>query len=539
MKIKTVTLLFVGLSAGCLVGLAQNPADEKVQKLYNQPATSGTKASAPADAPTAAPAEPVGEVLPLVQFEDSPLVEVIKTLARTANLNVIFDPRVTTVGPDGKSTFPSVSIRLENVTAQNVLEALLNNNNLRLERDPKTKISRVTIKDPAAAEPLVTKIYQLKYSYPTNMAIVVRPTISQRSQIVPDARTSQLIVMATEKELLDVDNLIEKLDTATKQVLIEAKILETTKSPSSMRGINWGPTFGSQNFSFGNGQTTGTATTESPGAPTTTTLPGGRTITETPANSSSTILNSLLGNGGLSVDTARGFSPNTAFLNADGVRAVLSWFNQDVDSELIATPRTVTADNSPATISVAREIPIYSFTTGGSLSGPTVSVTYTNLGTMLTVTPRISANNSIALKVVPEVSDVESVDRKLINDSIFEANIFIIRKAETHVLVPSGNTLVMAGLIKDNYNHTRTKVPILGDLPGLGYAFRSKSKDRRKANLIIFITPTIVTDEDFMPTQTDFLKKKPPVDESDSAEDPRFKGTLDSAKPHDWSKPVY
>src|SRR6266508_1971756 len=108
MKTKLVTLLFVGLSAGCLVGLAQNPADEKVQKLYNQPATSAAKAAAPADAPTAVPAEPVGEILPLVQFEDAPLVDVIKTLARQANLNVIFDPRVTTVGEGGKSPYPPV-----------------------------------------------------------------------------------------------------------------------------------------------------------------------------------------------------------------------------------------------------------------------------------------------------------------------------------------------------------------------------------------------------------------------------------------------
>jgi type II secretory pathway component GspD/PulD (secretin) len=537
MKTKLVTLLFVGLSAGCLVGLAQNPADEKVQKLYNQP-TAATNAAAPAEA-TAAPTEPVGEILPLVQFEDAPLVDVIKTLARQANLNVIFDPRVTTVAEGGKSPYPPVSIRLENVTAQNVLEAVLNNNNLRLERDPKTKISRVTIKDPAAAEPLVTKIYQLKYAYPSNLVAVIRPLVTARSQIVPDTRTSQLILVATEKELLDVDSLIDKLDTATKQVLIEAKILETTKSPSSMRGVNWQTTFAAQNIAFGNGITTGTTTTERPGTPTSTTLPGGRTVTTTPGESSKTALETLIGSGGLSLDTARGFSPSTAFLNADGVHAVLSWFNQDTDSELIATPRTVTADNSPATISVAREIPIYSFTTGGSLSGPTVSVTYTNLGTMLTVTPRISANNSIALRVVPEVSDVESVDRKLINSAVFEANIFIIRRAETHVLVPSGNTLVMAGLIKDNYNQLRTKVPILGDLPGLGAAFRSNSKDRRKANLVVFITPTIVNDEDFMPTQTEFLKKQPPADESDSAEDPRFKGMLDSAKPHDWSKPVY
>src|SRR5437867_9381452 len=189
MKTKLVTLLSVGLSAGCLVGLTQNPADEKVQKLYNQPATAANTA-APAEAPTAGPAEPVGEILPLVQFEDAPLVEVIKTLARQANLNVIFDPKVTTVdATTGKSPFVNVSIRLEKVTAENVLEAVLNNNGLRLEKDPKTKISRVTTKDLAAPDPLVTKVYQLKYSYPSNLVAVIKPTVSGRSQIVPDTRT--------------------------------------------------------------------------------------------------------------------------------------------------------------------------------------------------------------------------------------------------------------------------------------------------------------------------------------------------------------
>src|SRR6266513_1352453 len=251
MKTKLVTLLLVGLNAGLSLGLAQNkPAsDEKVQKLYNQSAAEA-KPAAPTEA---APAESTGEVLPIVSFEDAPLVDVIKTLARQANLNIVFDPRVTELGPDGKPKLPSVTIRLENVTAQNVLEAVLNNNGLRLEKDPKTKISRVTIKDLAAPDPLVTKIYQLKYSYPTNMAVVIRPTISGRSQIVPDSRTSQLIVMATEKELLDVDSLIERLDTATKQVLIEAKIIETVKTPSTVKGIDWAGTFAEQHFAFGNG----------------------------------------------------------------------------------------------------------------------------------------------------------------------------------------------------------------------------------------------------------------------------------------------
>src|SRR5215468_10026123 len=101
MKTKLVTLMFVGLSVGCMVGVAQNnPPDDKVQKLYNQ-STNQPTAAAPADA-AAAPAEPAGEVIPLVQFDDAPLVDVIKTLARQASLNVVFDPRVTAPGEGGK-----------------------------------------------------------------------------------------------------------------------------------------------------------------------------------------------------------------------------------------------------------------------------------------------------------------------------------------------------------------------------------------------------------------------------------------------------
>src|SRR6266850_671232 len=95
----------------------------------------------PIPANAQAATEPAAEILPLVQFEEAPLVDVIKTLARQAKLNIIFDPRVTAEDQTGKSIYPPVSIRFENVTAQNVLEAVLNNNHLRLERDQ--NVSRV------------------------------------------------------------------------------------------------------------------------------------------------------------------------------------------------------------------------------------------------------------------------------------------------------------------------------------------------------------------------------------------------------------
>lgn len=510
MKTKPVILLIAGLSLGCLVGFAQsNPAKSDNASKQNSP-------SAGAAAPdTAAPApEPAGEILPLVQFEDAPLVDVIKTLARQANLNVIFDPKVTAIGPDGKTALPPVSIRLENVTAQNVLEAVLNNNNLRLDKDVKTKISRVTQKDPAAAEPLVSKVYQLKYSYPTNLVSVIKPTLGPRSQVIPDVRTSQLIVLATEKDMLEVDALIEKLDTATKQVLIEARMVETTKNPKTAKGINWEKTFANQNITFGNNQY----------------LPE-------PSESLNPLV--AINKPGLLVDTASGFNPATAFLNADGVKAVFSWFNQDNGSDIIATPRAVTSDNHPATLSVARALPIFKVTQGGTQSGPTVDVTYTNIGVSLTVTPRISANNNIGLTVVPEVSNVEDTkDIQEMGGFVNTANIYDIRKIETRVLIPSGNTLVMGGLISDNLTTQNTKVPILGDIPGVGLAFRSSSKSREKRNLIIFVTPTIVQEDDYQPTPTDFLKNKVPTAKSDGF-DAEFKSPLDNTTPYDWGKPVY
>ena len=265
---------------------------------------------------------------------------------------------------------------------------------------------------------------------------------------------------------------------------------------------------------------------------TTATLPSGRTVNSTvsPGTSASTLLNTVLGNGGLALNTAKGFHPATAFLNADGLSAVLSFLNKDSDTEVVATPRTVTLDNQTATLSVTRAFPIFKTTPGTAQTPAGSEITYTNLGTILTVTPRISANSNIALKVVPEVSNIDSKDRQVSNGQEQTANVYAIRRIETQVVIPSGHTLVMGGLISDSTSHQHTKVPVLGDLPGIGMAFRRDSKVRNKSNLIVFITPTIVQDADFQVAQNDFLKSKI-VDKTD-----KEWSAWDSAAPYDWTK---
>ena len=149
-----------------------------------------------------------------INIPEAPLADVISTLARQAGINFQFDPRVTGgVGPDGKPVpQPTVSLRWDNVTPLQALEALLSNHSMVLVQDPKTRIARITLKDPAAPEPLVTRVIHLKYASPTNIINIIQPTLGTRSKLLGDQRTSQLVVLATEKEMESVDTLLAELD---------------------------------------------------------------------------------------------------------------------------------------------------------------------------------------------------------------------------------------------------------------------------------------------------------------------------------------
>lgn len=484
-----------------------------------------------------------------VIYDEAPLLVVITALARQARINFQFDPVITTnlsaVGPDGKpGGQPLVSLRLENVTAEQVLEAVLDNYGYSLVQDPRTKIGRITLKPAKGLEPQVTRVIQLKYSSVTNMMLIVKGTLSTRGQVVADSRTSQLVVLATEKEHEELALLLKQLDTPIRQVLIEARLLETSQSPQAVRGIDWSGTLEAQRVSFGNNGVTEGNTSVTPASSATTTLPSGRTIaTITPAKEN-TILSTLSGTvkpltGGLNANTAGGFAPAVGFLSADGASAVLSFLNKDADTEVVATPRAVTLDNETATLSVTHAYPIFKITPGSANSPAGAEILYTNLGTILTVTPRISGDNNIALRVVPEVSNIDSKDQQTVNGQINQANIYAIRKIETHVMIPSGNTLVMGGLISDSKTKSYVKVPILGDLPGIGLLFRQDSKKRIKQNLLIFITPTIIQDNDYNVIKNDFLKvKQGDRDRLLKSEDASQESPWNSGKPVDWSKPA-
>ena len=561
MRMKTTSALL--LAAGFLLPahllVAQNsppapaaaPAPAAPKPVQPVPTPEG-RARAAADAKEAARVALDNEVILELKYDDMELVDLIKSLALQAEINVLFDPRLTELkkAPDGTSLpAPKVpAFRMTNVTAHQALEAILANNNLQMIHDPKTNTYRVSPKDANAQEPLVTRIIALKYTSPTNIVTILTGVLSARAKVVPDPRTQNLIISATDREWDFLAELMERIDTPTMQVLIEARILETSRSPQSLRGVDWSGTLQNQQVGFGNGSITGTYNANRPGATTTTTttLPGGRTVTSA-TTAPSTITESLttaIGGAipGFNVNTRDGLNPAVGFLNADGLRATLSFLNTDAETEVISTPRSVMMDGQTSRLAVTRAFPIFQVTPGSANTPAAASVTYTNLGTSLEVTSRIAANSNISRKVSPEVSNIDSKDRQTINGQVNEANVYAIRKIETQVMIPSGNTLVMGGLITDNVNKGYTKVPFLGDIPGIGWGFRKETKVRSKANLLIFVTPTLIEaahfqapSTDFLqgqtnPTATDFLKQRPPVmqDKPDSF--------IDSGKAKEWGK---
>jgi type II secretory pathway component GspD/PulD (secretin) len=473
----------------------------------------------------------------LIQFQDVPIITAIENLARQAGINYLIDPKIGYGQPDQNGQIkpePTLSIRWENVTAAQALLALLDNYGLQLSEDRKSQIARITAKDPMAPLPLSTRVIQLKWASTSNMVDSVQASLTdKRSKVLQDPRTSQLVVVATENEQEALADLINQLDKPTRQVLIETKLVQISSNPSTKKGIDWSGTLAAQSVSFGNNvNQAGRYSVSQTANPI---PPFGTNLVSTYGPPQ------LLSSPSLLLDSVKGLNPTTAFLDADGVHAVLSFLNASYDAQIVSTPRVVTLDNQMATIEVTRGYPVISMAGGTQNSSGSSSITYSNVGTILQVTPRISANDYVWLKITPVVSSHFNDEIVTVaggggnSSSSYAVPIFDYRKIDSQVMIPNGNTLVMGGLVQDNPTASYTKVPVLGDIPGLGWAFRSENKSMTKDNLIIFLTPTIIRDSDFQPATTDFLKSKPITMKS-----PMNPNTIwDGAQPRgDWSNPV-
>lgn len=174
----------------------------------------------------------------------------------------------------------------------------------------------------------------------------------------------------------------------------------------------------------------------------------------------------------------------------DDLEATLRAMGEVTKMNVLSRPSILASNNEEATITIGKEVPFVR-NTRVTDDGQTINtVEYEDIGIILTVTPHIGADGLIALDVAPEISTM-SDDNVQISDTV-SARVITKRSAETHVLVPSGRTAVIGGLMEDNETSNVKKIPLLGDIPWLGALFRRTVTEKSKTELLIFLTPTLV-----------------------------------------------
>jgi type II secretory pathway component GspD/PulD (secretin) len=182
-----------------------------------------------------------------------------------------------------------------------------------------------------------------------------------------------------------------------------------------------------------------------------------------------------------------------AILSAPQLSVTLRALNEDSDAEFLANPRVVTADNMQAKIEIIRSQPVpqlnFNEQTATAVFGGFQDKKF---GNTLVVKPSVNKDNFITLAVKPEISNKVGDQPFTFAGATVTSPVIDTRSLDSNVLIKSGDTLAIGGLLQDEVTKARTKVPILGDVPILGYFFQEKMNARVKRNLLVFVTPTII-----------------------------------------------
>ena len=469
--LKRTAIAMLGLASLLLPCRAEDAGTELIVSDPVEVSTPAPEAPAPAvAAPAAAPAEtsavePVEESAPaqvaepvVIDYNEADIQSVMRTLATRAGVNLIMGDEVT-----GK-----VTVHLENVSYDDAMHLIVESKGFAYVKD--RNVVRIKTKESLEAEPLEVRIQTLNYAKADDVRKTLEPVLTKRGKIQVDARSNTLIFSDAPSNLAKILPLVENLDTQTPQVLIEAKFVETTKNPKKDIGINWSDTLLNHQVQFRRPDPN--SPVASPGGPT------------TPNPNPFEFYKDLDGGP---------WSHSVAILDPGEVKVVLSFLNSDSDTELLANPRVVTTDNGRAKIAIATQYPIPNFQFSEQSGAFQISgFEYKDIGIVLNVLPRINKNNYVTLEVAPEASSQSGVATLASGGSSVEIPIIDARQTLTTVLIKSGNTLAIGGLMRQDTSDNYTKVPVMGDIPGIGALFRSKSLNKRKRDLLIFLTPTIV-----------------------------------------------
>ncbi len=403
-----------------------------------------------------------------LDLQDVPLDDALRILSKQFGLSIITAKDVTT----------SVTARFNEVSLKEALHSLVTINGFSY----RTKGSVIEVytsppgKGPAVERPTI-ETFELKYASAEKTKALLRPFLSEKvGKIEADTNRNILIVYDVPDNMACVAKVVERIDRPEPQVTISAEIIEASIDVDETLGIDWETRLAASGAA----------------RPITFPFSKGKSHSDfVPSNNP--------GDGDddeFSVDDSFPYPSTDDFtfgtLDASGLKAVLQALKTDGGTNLIGNPEITTLNNREAKINLGTTVPVPTYTTNLETGVSTVTgFEDVETGTILRVTPRVNdGGKSVTLKVAPEISEIIGY-----KGQYDERPVIVSRKAETTVRLRDGETLVIGGLVSEKTVDSTTKIPLLGDIPLLGWLFKSKHSVIEKSSLYIFITPRIMNAE--------------------------------------------
>ncbi len=295
------------------------------------------------------------------------------------------------------------------------------------------------------------------------------PVVSDKVTITADKATNSLIITADRDDYATLVEIIRQIDIPRAMVYIEALIMEVNAEKSFELGTEW---IVGDDVSLNEDR---------------------RGIVGSGFTAEDSNLK-FAADGSLVPSLASGFSlglfgeaVEIAGVSFPSIAAIVQAYKKDKDVNILSTPQLLTTDNQEASITVGKNIP-FQTTTSTTNNDTYNSFEYRDVGKTLKITPQINKDRMVRLNLSLEVSSLESTTE-------FRPTT-LKRTVDTTVMVKDSSTVVIGGLIDDNFSQTEYKVPCLGDIPGVGWLFKTRSKGNEKSNLFIFITPKVIQNPD-------------------------------------------
>jgi type IV pilus assembly protein PilQ len=428
-----------------------------------------------------------GEKLSL-NFQNIEVRALLQVIADFTNFNVVTSDTVT----------GNVTLRLKDVPWDQALDIILQSRGLGLrksgnvlmiapkdELNAKEKTELEAVAMIASLEPLRSQSFQLNYTKAEELARGLMGDsggegaasggansriLSPRGNVYAEVRTNQLFVSDTPAKLEEVQNLISRVDIPVRQVLIEARIVEADDSFGRSLGVRLG---GKATYGVGGGQqvavggdinAVGAASGQGATADYT-----NSTFVRLPAQSQGGYLPSSIAMSLFGSNSSNALNLEISAAEADG------------RGKIISSPRILTADQIQASIQQGTKIPYQSATSSGA-----TSVSFVDATLKLQVIPQITPEGSVILTVEVNKDSVGAVTQGVPSINT--------KSVKTQVLVENGGTVVIGGIFEQTERTDEAKVPFLGDVPVLGYLFKNKTTSLSKTELLVFLTPRVVTD---------------------------------------------